>query len=604
MSKRQAGIQITREREEEEWDRDGETDAAETATAEVLATRKFAPLKSRRKPATEETEEKKVFNPFAFGVTSADANKEPLNKPNPFAAVVTTSNAESPQSSSPFGSVKGPSTTPAFSFAPFAAQKSTSVPIAESTFSSSMTESAEMPNATSSNNDTEFDSLLRQRSLNVCFQNVVKASLENDPFADLSILAKEYLSHKESQLKVPIEPAKNQSGTGIYPSFNGTNQESSSERDDKVAAEQVVPTPEPSAAKSSSGASFNVAAPAFAFKAPAEQTTGSAFKFGEHSSKPAQSTANTPTFSFGLSSKPDAELEEPSTAEPSSQPAEKKASDFSWTPDRGIKFGDALKSTEKPDAPVFGFNNPLTSPAPQKSAESEATTKPASSGFQFGKSYGTGFIFGQAFQNRDSSTVAKEPAESAPVSKPTFSFGSANPTFSFGQSTTPSFSFTAPKKPADTTDASMSVAEEKEDDNEEGDAMPEEPRTNDALIAGPAAGEEDEEEVYAIPRARLYKFKPEVEAGGNPWGDLGVCIIRVLVHKETKKARILARAEGHGAVRLNSRLYPHLNYTHEGKSNVKLIDLVSASETVTYLIKTKEKDVSKKLVDVLTENKK
>lgn len=627
MSKRQAGVQITKEREgeDEDWGRDGPPDPAETASADVLATRKIALPRSRRKPAAEAKEEAKSTNPFSF---MASSNNETTNKSNPFANLVPASTVETPKPSSASRSLEA-STTPIFSFGKYTAQSARPEEKTTTSSTSSTEQAVEKP----SSSDSEFDALLRGRSLNICFLDAIKISLQNDPFADLTIISKEYVSHKDTMTKVPVVPAKSQNGTGIYPSFTNTTKSQSPEKDtsqsDQTESEQPEQATGPSAT-TAAGLSLNASAPVFNFQAPAESKTGSAFKFGLTSEEPATTTIPEASFSFKSPAKPESkENEEKSPIAPSSSSAEKAGNDFSWTPDRGIKFGDSSTSTGKPTAPVFGFNNPLTSPT-QRSTEPNADPKPASMGFSFGQSAAnTGFSFGQASSSAETkkdsafSVSTSKPAfsfgqsagssnttqsdTSATTSKPAFSFGSAAPTFSFGASSTPTFSFSAPKKATEelSTKATDGGNEEKADvEEDDGDAMPEEPRTNDALIAGPAAGEEDEDEVYAIPRAKLFKYKSDVTGGAFPWSDLGVCIIRVLVHKETKKARILARAEGAGAVRLNARLYPHLKYTHEGKANVKLFDLVSATQTSTYLIKTKEKDVSMKLVEVLNDNKK
>lgn len=605
MSKRQAGVQITREQEEREQEddlgRDGPPDPVEIASAEVLAMRKIAMPKSRKRPAAESTEEKKPANPFAFGSAPTAFNNTSNDQSKPASSKTSTTAS---QTSNLFTFSSKASTTPAFPFAaPAVAESGTTSTIDEPTTVSSSETPEEATNVASTNNDSEYDLLLRLRSLNHCFHTAVKSSLENDPLADLSVLVKEYQSHKESLVKVPVEPAKNTNGTNIYPSFK-TSQDKTCETKDAECVSHDAGSDDTAAKPQDkpSGFSLDVSAPAFSFKAPEASKTGSSFKFGEQSDQPAKSVTATPAFSFGLPPSTKSKEGEPANAEGAlSESAEKKANDFSWSPDRGIKFGTDTKATVKSDKPVFSFNNPLTSPE-QKFSDPSAASKPAATGFQFGGSSNTGFSFGLSTKSEDNSQ--KEDKETEPAtatsSKPVFAFGAA-PTFSFGQSTTPVFSFGAAQKSALAPDAKSSTAPEALE--KDGDAMPEEPRTNDALIAGPAAGEEDEDEVYSVPRAKLFKFNGPADEG-NPWSDLGICVVRVLVHKETKKARILARSEGAGAVRLNARLYSHLQYTHEGKSNVKLFDLQSATETVTYLIKVKEKAVSEKLVEVLNESKK
>lgn len=622
MSKRQAGVQLTKDREEEEdWGRDGPADPVVQASAEVLATRKIAMPKSRRKPAGTAAEEAKPTNPFSFATPAAASHDDASSaKTNPFTFLASrTGNGEDkPPASNPFGALSTgtASTTPSFSFGGAAANTSqtpstattTNNPPAESTIQAvPATGSTDLPakeNAVST--DSEFDRLLRLRSINACFENAVKSMLANDPFVDLAIVCKEYQAYRESSAKVSIEPAKGTNGTSIYPSFSEPSQASTTEGPKSPEAEKITPS---DGAKQTTAAAlsfaFNASAPTFTFKASQETPSDSTFKFGESSIKPAEKdVSTTPTFKFGQSSaeEPKAETEKEMQGSPKPSAAVTKPNDFSWTPDRGIKFGDSNKSETKAQAPAFSFNNPLASPAQDTSAD-KSDSKPASTGFSFGASGSTGFSFGQASSSSATpATETKDASTDNAPAKPAFSFGSANPTFSFGQSSTPTFSFSAPQKAAEP--AKESTSEDKTADPEnEGDAMPEGPRTNDALIAGPGAGEEDEEEIYTIPKIKLFKFNPKPEAGISPWTDIGICILKILRHKETKKARIIARSEGAGALRLNARIYPHFKYSHEGKVNVKVYLQVDATAYETYLVKTKEKEVALQLLKVLNENK-
>lgn len=623
MSKRQAGLQITKDREDEEedWGRDGPPDPVEQATAEVLATRKIALPRTRRKPINEAEEGRSASpNPFSFGVAAPATQKSDTTEASSFASMAKTKdNSASPN---PFSSISSSTVPamPAFSFG--AASQSPVTTPAEAkplertsafsnTFAKPQQSTAKAASEDGDLNDPEFDSLVKQRSLNKCFESAIRASLENDDFADLTKICHEYRDHYSSVKAVPIIPAKNVNGTNIYPSFSATTSNTGegenrapgvTEKSKGVEGPEAT-VPAPAAKDAEPVFKFSASAPSFSFGEAKDTTSGSTFKFGSNVPKPVEPpTSSTPTFNFGTSSTSAKLPEESEQDNVTSTPAKDsvpKSNDFSWTPDRGIKFGDSSKTSEaKGNSPSFGFHNPMASPS-QPSGLEKTSPKPLASGFSFGSQSTTGFSFGQAAPLQ----ADKGPANTnLPSNPPTFTFGSSAPTFSFGQSTAPSFSFQAPKKDEVSTESTTKApAQEPKEDQADEDAMPEEPRTNDALVAGPGAGEEDEEELYAIPRAKLFKFNADNSA--SPWSDLGICAIRVLVHKESKKSRIIARAEGAGALRLNARMYPHFKYTKEGKASVKVYELVSAAKTNTYLIKIKEPATAEKLVKVLNDNK-
>ena len=450
MSKRQAGVQITKDgvgREDDDDDRHGPPDPAEVASADVLATRKIAMPKSRKKA------EEPASNPFKFGAVSA---------------------------SNPFGSIASSAATPFGNITPSTATKEP-----ENVFGT-VTSSTTSKEQTSDANDEEYQSLLKLRSLNVAFRNAVQACLDNDAFADLSTICKEYATHKEGQKEPSVPEKQSEPEKTIQKSGDFTW---TPDKPIKFAEEKKEP-------------SFNfnnpMTSPVTASKPAGFGFGGTGFSFGQTETKKAD---DKPAFSFGTQKSDD-------------KPADKASFSF------GTQKSDDKPTAASSDKPTFSFGS-------QKSDD-----KPADkSAFSFG------------------TQKSAEPTDK-PANKPAFSFGTAAPTFNFS-ATAPTFTFNKPPTP------------EKGDDEEE-EGMPEEPRTNDALIAGPGEGEENETQTYSAPRSKIYKF----DEAEKKFKDLGICAVKINKN-ESGVSRIIARAEGSGAIRLNARIYPHLTYNLESKNNVK-----------------------------------
>lgn len=292
--------------------------------------------------------------------------------------------------------------------------------------------------------------------------------------------------------------------------------------------------------------------------------------------------------------------------------------DFSWTPDRGIKFAPPSHAAQTPaiSSPVFNFTNPLAAknPTPEKPSPGfgfgSATRNTQRAGFSFGlgsepSSDDNGRDEPTDISRRQEANGNKETelARSGNITKsPAFSFGSASGTSLFrpqATTSTPSFNFLAPKATADSdsTKNSEGAAGSGHDDTD-GDHMPSEPRTNDALIAGPAEGEENDEVLHTA-RAKVYKWEADQEKPS--FTDLGVCLIKVNRSKGTGSCRLLARTEGIGKLLLNFWLQP-VTYKVEGKRNIKM-PVLTDGRWETYLLKLREPEGAEALAKVLAENK-
>ena len=255
--------------------------------------------------------------------------------------------------------------------------------------------------------------------------------------------------------------------------------------------------------------------PTFNFGATAgDSTTKPPFSFGGDTTKP--------TFTIGAG-----------------PPSTSAKTDYTWTPDKPIKF----------DTPPHSITSSMSGTKP-------ALPPPSSAPFAFGQSSSSGTT--QPFKFGGLSTPIPASPKFGTFASPTTSFGAAftgqnvsftsspNLGFSFGQSP----SATKPADPPAATAEPEAAAAEEAGEEEEPPVVSEE--------VG-AEGEEDEETVFSeraklIQRLSNKERQKEIEKkGGNPNEvkmdrDYGVGVVRVNVHKETKKGRILFRLEGSGRV--------------------------------------------------------
>ncbi|KAG4303479.1 hypothetical protein PCK1_000443 [Pneumocystis canis] len=248
------------------------------------------------------------------------------------------------------------------------------------------------------------------------------------------------------------------------------------------------------------------------------------------------STNSMPTFNFGL-------------PVPSK---DANSSDFSWTPDKGIKFStfpskNVNDTMDKP--PTFQFVNPLSTGS-FKNEDISQYKLSESVGFEFGNKTNTGFSFGQSS-----------------------AFSSA--LVNFQQKNVPGSEIT------------------------EDVTFPEEPRTNDHLIAAKGEGEENEDSIFTT-KAKIYKYSTKE----NKFLDLGIGILKLNVDKDTLKARVLARLQGSGKVIINIGLRKDFQYLITGKKSVKIPAIPSEGTGIdTYLVRVRDEETSKKLADLLESKK-
>ena len=252
----------------------------------------------------------------------------------------------------------------------------------------------------------------------------------------------------------------------------------------------------------------------FRFTGPPPTEPLKPFIFGGTPSKEPQEPPK--TFTFGSTATSD---ESQATTKPFTFSASANK-DFTWTPDKPIKFDTPPSTMPKlPPPPTFGSSQPfqfggISTPAPPA----------APSAAKFGSFGGSPSAF-SAFTGASTT------------------FTSPNLGFSFGQT------------------KSESKEESKEETQPEGEGEDEENAPPQPEEVG-TAGEEDEENIFSERAKLILRLSPaekqkeidkRVAAGGKAEEvkgdrDFGIGVVRVNIHKETKKCRILFRLEGSGRV--------------------------------------------------------
>lgn len=318
--------------------------------------------------------------------------------------------------------------------------------------------------------------------------------------------------------------------------------------------------------------------PSFTLAAP-PTTTNSAFTFNKPQSDSGTKTTG-PSFTFdkkvstgGFSFKPEVsktEDKKEETKEETKAAQDKK--DFTWNPSQGVVFGSnsekKAEESESKDKPAFSFGAASAAkPFTFGSKPESESAKPAFGGSAFGaKPAESGSKPALSFGKPAES--GSKPAESG--SKPAFSFGkpadSSSGAPAFGVSSGNLFKGDAKSDAKPDTNAG------------EPDDTPKTVTDSDDL-SGQGPGEENEDNVAEY-RVKLYKLDE------GKWDVCGVGQLRVLVDKETKKARLLMRAEQSGRVLLNCVVRKELTYSTT-KSNVNIVDFDADSKPVKYMARIK-----------------
>lgn len=116
------------------------------------------------------------------------------------------------------------------------------------------------------------------------------------------------------------------------------------------------------------------------------------------------------------------------------------------------------------------------------------------------------------------------------------------------------------------------------------------------------SGEEDEENVFNT-RGRVF-ITTKREDGTAYWREHGKGPIKINVHKESKRSRIVMRTDGTFQLKMNMRIFPEMGLKKLNDVSIFISGFEGDMKPVSYLLKTRIKQESEALFDALEAQKK
>lgn len=379
-----------------------------------------------------------------------------------------------------------------------------------------------------------------------------------------------------------------------------------------------------------------------------EQKPVSTFSFGNSQNK-TDSSANTetkktetPSFSFGTTNSSSKPLFGSLNNEGNAKPA----FTFGSTTDKKDESASATATT----TPSFSFGTQPNKTDSAKEAQgdkpatslfgnsSDNANKPATTGFSFGaktqedKSEAPKFVFGSSKANPFTFGASNNQGDSATT--PSFNFGSnsSNNAFLFGSKPTGAFNFAQKQedqknetsstvttssssfgltKPAFAFPFGSAKPEDGPEEKKNEETVPEEETggkfepvaklSNEQVDS--KSGEENETAKFTI-RSKLMEY--DSKNSENPYTNKGIGELKVLFNEQTKKSRILIRADGSLRVLLNTLILSSVKYDSIGNGSlirVPTIDADDSSKIITYVIKVKTPQDGEQLLKCINELK-
>lgn len=379
-----------------------------------------------------------------------------------------------------------------------------------------------------------------------------------------------------------------------------------------------------------------------------EQKPVSTFSFGNSQNK-TDSSANTetkktetPSFSFGTTNSSSKPLFGSLNNEGNAKPA----FTFGSTTDKKDESASATATT----TPSFSFGTQPNKTDSAKEAQgdkpatslfgnsSDNANKPATTGFSFGaktqedKSEAPKFVFGSSKANPFTFGASNNQGDSATT--PSFNFGSnsSNNAFLLGSKPTGAFNFAQKQedqknetsstvttssssfgltKPAFAFPFGSAKPEDGPEEKKNEETVPEEETggkfepvaklSNEQVDS--KSGEENETAKFTI-RSKLMEY--DSKNSENPYTNKGIGELKVLFNEQTKKSRILIRADGSLRVLLNTLILSSVKYDSIGNGSlirVPTIDADDSSKIITYVIKVKTPQDGEQLLKCINELK-
>lgn len=113
-------------------------------------------------------------------------------------------------------------------------------------------------------------------------------------------------------------------------------------------------------------------------------------------------------------------------------------------------------------------------------------------------------------------------------------------------------------------------------------------------------GEENERELFRAPRAKLYNLETG-ESGTARWKERGVGGLKLNLHVENKKARLLMRTEATLKVILNTPIFEGFKFDRATERSLRFqgYDPEDAKKPLTFLVRFTTRDISNGLVEAV-----
>ncbi|KAJ3332505.1 hypothetical protein HDU76_014006 [Blyttiomyces sp. JEL0837] len=561
MKKRSAENELT----DKNWERDDDSDAPPTgpfarASDEVLKTRRILAPKTRVGATPSGTPAKPAFAGFSF-----------TGFQSPAAGAVSSPAADSIATKPAFGgSFSFGSTTPL-------PTQSTSTMPAQSQPQTSSTQPL----------DSEVVKFAKEmRGLNSSFLQAIQSALK-DPFVDLRPQIKKYenfiadiekkfspnVREKKTMDDVTMSESKPNSTTPITAATSATV------KPFEFKPVEVPKQPQPvkeTTAPATPTFSFGVAATPTAVSTPSTSSSGFSFQ-------PAPAVVVTTVYGSGSTS---AEAKEMNRLFGLGESSGTTTSSVGSSKPPSFSFGVAATTTATATAATTK-ETPTTS-APATSASGFSFTQPpsfaASTGFNFKPTetkettaapsaqptFG-GFSFKPA-DTKDGTASASSSSQAPTFGG--FSFGGGSSSIALGGTT----GFGAFKAPSAETSIKANAGGDEEGGDEE-DGVPEEQIDPATFMRG--AGEETEDTLVEI-KSKAFSFNAEKKN----WDDVGVGMFKLNCDKNTKRSRVLMRAEGSGRVLVNAGVFKGMSPKFESDKSFSLVIVVDGKPSK-YLFKVK-----------------
>ncbi|KAF3907621.1 hypothetical protein AA313_de0204899 [Arthrobotrys entomopaga] len=248
-----------------------------------------------------------------------------------------------------------------------------------------------------------------------------------------------------------------------------------------------------------------------------------------------------------------------------------------WTPDKGIKFGNQSENKSDASSAPSIFGNKTQAPSAGLFGSGSSTSVPS---FNFASPSNGNSIFSNPSSKPATPPVLFGGPSGGGLAPPAPLFGGPSP---------------APSDMSTPGDSSNKEGDENDPSDEAGQQG-----GNSADFSGRGPGEEDEDEVFEA-RSSIYNLVK------GAYVKIGIGRLRVLKNRITFKSRVVVKVET-GKVLMNVGLRKELDYAKVSETEakgkvVKVIEFLPAGESRVWVMKVGTVELAQKLRKTLEENK-